>query len=239
MRNIKDLIGKFSKYKNFVVHHQYKSKKNTVAYVTINGKPRVIKWFVPGFKLQMQKESNILKKGSSKLNIPYLYEIDNENNILILSYIIGENLCDIINNEDVTFEEKERLMVLLADWYVKFHNYFKTEDNFFIRGDSNLRNFIFSDKIWGLDFEESRIGNPIKDIGDICSSILCTDPMFTNEKFHFCDILIQSYKDSIRYILGSYIDEISYSLLERIQWRPNDEKIIRKYSKKIKERGLT
>lgn len=238
MRDIEELVSKVKKYKNAVVHQQFESKKNTVAYATIKDKPRVLKWFVPGFKHQMEVEYGVLKEGSSKLNIPYLYEIDKKNNVLILSYVIGENLCNLINDEKTTFEEKKRLMSLLADWYAKFHIFFKKEGKFCIRGDSILRNFIFADKIWGVDFEEFRPGKPVEDIAGMCSSILSTDPMFTHEKLKLCEIFIESYKKSVDWNLGNYLDEIAYALLEKIQWRPDDEEKLRKYSKRIRDRGL-
>jgi len=238
MQDIKDLVSNVKKYKDVIVHHQFNSKKNTIAYVTIKNKPRVLKWFVPGLKRQMEIEYNVLKEGFSELNIPFLYEIDNKNNVLIMSYLIGDNLCDLINNEKITFEEKKRLIMLLADWYVKFHTFFKKEDKFRIRGDSILRNFIFADKIWGVDFEEFRFGKPVEDIAGLCSSILSTDPMFTSEKFKLCEIFIDSYKKSVNWVLNNLYNEIAYALLEKIQWRPDEEEKLRKYSKRIRERGL-
>ena len=238
MKDIKELVTGDNKYKDAVVHQQFESKKNTVAYVTLKNKPRVLKWFVPGFKRQMHNEYNVIKKGSSHLNIPHLYNIDDKNNVLITSYIIGENLCDVINQDKTSFDEKKRLMVLLAEWYAKFHNFYKKEDEFLIRGDSILRNFILSDRIWGVDFEESRVGKPTEDIAGMCSSILSTDPMFTKEKFKLCTVFIDSYKKSVDWNIENMNAEISYALLEKIQWRPEDEEILRKYSKRIKERGL-
>ena len=70
MKNIEELVKNVEKYKKAIVQIELKSKKNTVAYVTLKGKPRILKWFVPGFKAQMKKEYQILKKGSPKLNIP-------------------------------------------------------------------------------------------------------------------------------------------------------------------------
>jgi len=238
MKDINDLVSNIKHYKDVVVHKQFESKKNTLAYVTMKDKPRVLKWFVPSFKRQMETEYNVLKKGSSDLNIPFLYEKDNQNNVLILSYIVGENLCDLINDEEISFEEKKRLIILLADWFVKFHTFFKKEEGFCIRGDSNLRNFIFTDKIWGVDFEEFRPGKPIEDIAGMCSSILSTDPIFTSEKFKLCEIFRESYKESVDWFLNDLYDEIAYALLEKIQWRPNDEEILRKYSNRIKDKGL-
>jgi len=238
MKDIKDLTGNIEKYKNAIIQHNFDSKKNTVAYVTLGGKPRILKWFVPGFKRQMKNEYDVIKKGSSKINMPSAYEIDEENNVLITSYIIGENLCDVINNEDTTTNEKQRLMMLLAEWFVDFHNHFKTVDGFRIRGDSILRNFILTDRIWGVDFEESRQGKIIEDIAGMCASILTTDPMFTKEKFQLCKIFIEHYTKLAPGRITSVNDEISYALLEKIQWRPDDEEALREYSKKIKGNGL-
>jgi hypothetical protein len=129
-------------------------------------------------------------------------------------------------------------MFLLGDWFAQFHNYFKTADQFRIRGDSILRNFLISDHIWGLDFEESRIGKTIEDIAGMCSSILSTDPMFTDEKFRLCTKFIDSYKSSVKWSLDNLSDEIAYALLEKIQWRPEEEETLRKYAKRIRKQGL-
>lgn len=238
MKNIDELIQNVKKYSKAVIQEKFESKKNTVAYVTIDGKPRILKWFVPGLKTQMKIESNILKTGSSKLNLPSVYEVDEENNVIVMSYIIGENLCDLVNDKKITFSEKKRLMVLLAEWFANFHKYFKTKDQFRIRGDSTLRNFILTDRIWGVDFEESRLGKTIEDIAGMCASILTTDPMFISEKFQLCEIFIDSYTKLAPGHIVNQNDEIAYALLEKIQWRPNDEEILRRYSKLIKEKGL-
>jgi len=238
MREIEELLDNNKKYKNTIIQEKLKSKKNTVAYVTINNKPRVVKWFVPGLKRQMKNEYNILKKGSSKLNIPSIYELDEENNVIIMNYIIGENLCDLINDEETSMDEKKRLMILLAEWFYEFHNHFKTDEQFLIRGDSTLRNFILTDRIWGVDFEECRAGRVVEDISGMCASILSTNPMFTPEKFQLCKVFIDSYVKLGPGRILNINDEISYSLLEKIQWRPDDEEILRKYSKKIREKGL-
>ena len=236
---IQELISNIKKYKNTVIQKHLKSKKNSVAYVTLDGKPRVLKWYVPGFKRQMKIEQEILKKGSSKLNIPTIHEIDNENNVLIMNYIIGENLCDLLNDEKTTSNEKQKLMILLADWFINFHNFFKKDEQFRIRGDSSLRNFIFSDRIWGVDFEDSRIGRPIEDIGGMCASILTTNPMFTQEKIQLCKKFIDAYIEKAPGRILNVNDEISYSILEKIQWRPDQEEILRKYCNIIREKGVT
>ena len=238
MKDIDKLIKNNKKYKSAVIQKRFISKKNTVCYVILNDKPRVLKWYAPGFKKNMETEYAILKKGSSKINMPTPLEKDEDNNVIAMSYIIGENLCDMLNNEKTTTSEKQRLMHLLAEWFFKFHTYFKESDKTRIRGDSILRNFIFTDRIWGFDFEESRYGKPIEDIAAMCASVLSTDPMFTDEKLQLCRNFIDSYEKTMKFSLHEVSNEIAYALLEKIQWRPNDEEIIRKFSQKIRKKGL-
>jgi tRNA A-37 threonylcarbamoyl transferase component Bud32 len=238
MRNIEDLVKASKKYKKAVIQLQFKSKKNTVAYVTLNNKPRVLKWFVPGKINQMNAEVNVIKKGSSKLNIPIIHEKDEKNNVLIMNYIVGENLCDIINESETSYNEKERLIILLAQWFFEFHNHFKQNEKFLIHGDPSLRNFIFTDRIWGVDFEESRTGKPVEDIAGMCASILTTEPMFNDEKYTLCNKFIDSYLTLAPGRMTDISSEISYSILEKIQWRPDDEELFRKYSKLISKKGL-
>jgi tRNA A-37 threonylcarbamoyl transferase component Bud32 len=238
MKKIEDLIGKNKKYEKTIVQKKLKSKKNTVAYVMMKDKPRVLKWFVPGLKRNMENEYKILKKAKPDLNVPVVYEKDDENNVLIMNYISGENLCDIINDEDTTYDEKERLMILLSEWFYNFHNFFKKEEEFIIHGDPTLRNFVFTDQICGMDFEEIRTGKPSEDIAGMCASILSTDPMFTEEKFKLSKVLINKYTKLAPGRIANITDEIAYSLLEKIQWRPEQEEMLRKYSKEIRKKGI-
>jgi tRNA A-37 threonylcarbamoyl transferase component Bud32 len=239
MRDIQKLIENVEKYKTVALQKRFESKKNTVAYVLLNSQPRVLKWFVPGLKQNMEIEYSVLKKGFSNLTIPSPLEKDSENNVVVMSYIMGENICDIINNPQKILEEKIKVVHLLAYWFVKFHTFFKSEEGFRLRGDANLKNFILSrGQIWGVDFEESRIGKPSEDLATLCASLLSTDPMFTDEKFQFCQIFLDTYLKSVKWDVEHLNADISYALLERIQWRSSDEEILRKYAYEIRNRGL-
>ncbi len=238
MHDIKELVGNIKKYKNTIIQKDFKSKKNTVCYVIFNGKPVVLKWFAPGFKKNMKTEYSVLKRCSSVVGTPVPLEVDEKNHVILMSYIIGNNLCDIINDEKTSIDKKKDHMLNLAKWFFKFHNHFRSNDSFHIRGDSILRNFIFTDRIWGVDFEESRIGKPEEDIAGICSSILSTNPMFTKWKFLLCKEFIDYYEEFASWSLNDINSEIAYALLEKIQFRPEDEDILREYSSKIKERGF-
>lgn len=238
MKDIKELINSSKKYKNAIVQKRFDSKKNTVSYVILNEKPRILKWFAPGFKKNMDIEYYILKKGSSKLSMPTPLVKDEDDIVIAMRYIIGENLCDVINDENTTFDENKKTISMLAEWFANFHEHFKTEDKFRIRGDSILRNFILTDRIWGVDFEESRIGNPIEDMAGMCASILSTGPMFTEEKIKLCKIFMESYQKSASWHLENVNEEIAYALLEKIQWRQEHEETLRKYAEQIRKKGL-
>jgi tRNA A-37 threonylcarbamoyl transferase component Bud32 len=239
MRDIKELIENVEKYKNVLLQKRFKSKKNTVAYVLSDGQPRVLKWFVPGLKQNMDIEYSVLKKGFSEITMPSPLEIDTENTVLVMSYIMGENVYDIIHTSSTTLEEKQKIVQLLAEWFVRFHTFFRSEDGFRLRGDATLKNFILSrDQIWGVDFEESRIGKPGEDLATLCVSLLSNDPMFTDEKFQLCQNFLDTYRKSAQWDVKNISAEISYALLERIQWRPKDEELLRKYAAKIRTKGL-
>ena len=194
MKDITELIKTAKPYQKAIVQKTFTSKKNTVAYVLLNGKPRILKWFPPGLAKNMETEYHILERGAKKLHIPTALGRDDTNHVIIMSYIIGENLCDVINSTKTILKEKERLMVLLAQWFAAFHSFFSSKKQMLIRGDAILQNFILTDRIWGVDFEEARVGESVEDIAHMCSSILSTDPMFTKEKRHLCQLLIDAYQ---------------------------------------------
>ena len=62
--------------------------------------------------------------------------------------------------------------------------------------------------------------------------------MFTKEKYQLCKVFIDNYLEKAPGRIISINDEIAYSLLQKIQYRPDDEEILRKHSKKIQQYGL-
>ncbi|MFH1100632.1 MAG: hypothetical protein V1726_01150 [Methanobacteriota archaeon] len=238
MKDIDELIQNTEKYAHALVQKRFESKKHTVSYVLLDNQPRILKWYAPGFRTNMETEYQILQKGSSKLTIPSLLEKDTEHNVLIMGYIFGNNLGDIIDDEQIPYAEKQTILHTLSTWFAQFHNFFKDETSFRIRGDPSVRNFLFKEKIWGVDFEESRKGNPSEDVAGFCASILTLDPMFTAEKIRLCKAFIESYIQSVEWKLETLNDDIAYALMEKIPWRPDQEKILRQYAQHIGKKGL-
>jgi tRNA A-37 threonylcarbamoyl transferase component Bud32 len=233
MHDITYLQSHYKKYRDIKIQKVFTSKKNAVAYVLYQGKPRILKWYAPGFKNNIATEVKVLTKATLKLSIPTLFEYDSTHHVLNLSYIPGQNICDLINSPEATYSEKERLIKLLAQWFAGFHQFFKTRESFLIRGDATLRNFLFTDRIWGVDFEETRPGKPIEDIADLCTSLLTTKPMATEEKFSFCTTFITAYKQHVSWNLEHLIEELTYAIIQRIPYRPTEEQQLRKLAANI------
>jgi tRNA A-37 threonylcarbamoyl transferase component Bud32 len=240
MRDISELLTSSERYQGILIQKRFTSKKNTVAYVLLQGSPRVLKWYVPGLKANMETEASILSKGSAATHIPSLLDKDPDNNVLIMGYVAGTNLCDILNDQTKTLHDKRHLISSAAAWFATFHQSFKTKDAFRLRGDPTLRNFILKDDqtVWAVDFEESHIGNPVDDIAGFCASLLTTDPMFTTEKYELARHFIATYRSQAPWPVENTSQAVAYALLERIQWRPEHEDLFRKTAASIKKHGL-
>jgi len=239
MRDITELTT-LERYQHVQVQKRFKSKKNTVAYVLIDGSPRVLKWYVPGFKSNMETEALVLSKGTAATRTPALLDKDTDNNVLTMGYIAGTNLCDALTDPIRTLHEKRHLISTLAQWIATFHGALKTKDTFRLRGDPSLRNFILKDDdtIWGVDFEESHAGNPVDDAAGLCASILTTDPMFTPEQFELARHLLTTYRSLVQWPVDNTSHAVAYAILERIQWRPTQETELRAAAAQIKKHGL-
>jgi len=239
MKDIQELLQTVDKYKDTIIQQRFPSKKNTVAYVTYQGKPRVFKWFAPGYKKNMSTEYHILQQATSNTLMPTVFEKDDKNYLLIMNFITGDNLCDVINDKNKPTSEKQHSMKQLAQWFAKFHQQYKSGDTWIIRGDSNIRNFIVSNQLWSIDFEESRAGKPVEDIAVSCASILSTNPMFTSEKFQLCALVIQHYNMLAPGRIHDIKKETAYALLQQIPWRPQDDEILRAQANSLIKKGFT
>lgn len=134
-------------------------------------------------------ETSVLKTAQEhKIPVPHI--IGSTSDVLILEYITGPNLCDIITeNPDPHYGQ------LLASWLAKYHAAFQRNDiQTLIKGDSRIRNFLYhGDHLVGVDFEESHIGPYFEDLAVTCASILDTDPLFTKEKLQLCGVVVETY----------------------------------------------
>ncbi len=171
--------------------YRLKSKKNEVFLISLGNTPfphhdRVIfkKYCTPCSSI----EENLLNKlYSSNVAVPKILQQDR--GYIILEYIDGQNLCDILN---ATLDPKYACM--LAEWFAKFHQALPASNGIVtLKGDARLRNFIVRDgHCYGLDFEESRDGSFLNDIAEAAGSIFDTNPGIEDPLFYPAKLMLVS-----------------------------------------------
>jgi len=78
------------------------------------------------------------------------------------------------------------------------------------------------------------MGNIEKDIADICTSILTTNPKYTNEKYQLCRLFIESYSKNLLINYERFSKELTYSILYTMIQR--GIKLSKKNADKISEK---
>jgi aminoglycoside phosphotransferase (APT) family kinase protein len=95
-----------------------------------------------------------------------------------------------------------------------------------LKGDCNLRNFIWNGKkICGLDFEESTIGDPCQDLGEICFFLLTNSPPLTPLKMEMVDWFLKSYQEYSETKIRNISDFIAKSARKAYKRRANFNRI--------------
>lgn len=220
---------------------QFRSKKNAVYLVERHGTFFVLKVFSPENPHGMEKERQILVKAFEK-GIPVPRVIDTWDNYgILLEYIDGTNLCD-----SITIQQDPEVTALLGRWLADFHRAFKVGNGqTLVKGDTILRNFILgshqgSTRVFGVDFEDAYLGDPLHDVGMACASILDTEPAFTPEKVVCCNSLIESYSNTYVMLEPNKVkDAIAYSLRNTAKRRPYSRQLLIHKAKMIQTYGLS
>ncbi len=207
----------------------YASKKNTVRKVECNGKLYVVKKYSDEFISGLRVEEDVLKMCMKK-DIPVPRVIDIREDTLKLEHIPGANCKEL-------FESGETKSVLsgIARWLAGFHTSFNFRKR---RGDCILANFIFcDDKVYGIDFEESADDCCLRDIGDMCTSILRMDPSFTHERFELVEYFLDQYYCNVGPEREDITPHLVGSLLHYSRYGSSREQM-KLWAAKIKEQGL-
>lgn len=218
-----------------VLTHVYRlrSRKNVVLHLTISPErlstiELVAKMFVTGvYDTEVSILSSSLKQG---LAVPEIVEA--REGVILMSFISGETLIDAINS---TFDSA--LIDKLAQWYYSYHSLHKQ-----IKGDPRLRNFIYHEgTIYGVDFEESRVGHWTLDIAGISASLLDTDPIFHPRKRALSWRLLDTYlsllgRERDAAVEKEFTTVIADTLEQTAAWR-QDSRIL-ELSERIRAKGL-
>jgi Ser/Thr protein kinase RdoA (MazF antagonist) len=224
--------------RKFRLLHRLKSKKNRVYLVENDAGRFVLKLYRAPHHRRSAVEHRVLQEAFQKgVAVPQPLAFI-EKKALLMEYIPGENLCDLLNRRCLAeYADK------LAGWYAAFHCCFSQPGGrTLVRGDSNLRNFVLRQDgtLYGVDFEEAAWGNPAQDIGQICASILDTEPMFTPAKAALCRRLIARYgritgqPDLESRLTG----QIAVALRETTRRRPRQRSYLLKQAWLLEQEGL-
>lgn len=170
------------------------SRRNIVLHVTGTFRSThrtvdvVAKWFKHS---GIGHEAQVLRDAYTR-KVPVPRVIGSTVHVLLLQFLRGENLCDLI-----TYHPEERYGVLLGQWLGQYHEAFQRSsesETVLLKGDARIRNFIYDGShLFGVDFEESYTGHYLRDLACTCASILDTDPLFTTEKLRLCRALLSTY----------------------------------------------
>ena len=224
--------------RTFFIKKKFDSKKNNVYLVTaddqVNANEFVVKVFTDEFKNNAKTEFATINQ-LSNLGIPVPKLVEYSDGILLLEYIPGNTVLQIIDKmmndktslpDDEDNIELKRIFDLLAQWFADLH--FKTwqpkpesknEQNHLpgcslLKGDCVLKNFIYDPStlmIYGVDFEESHFGSPVLELGAICAAILTIKPMFSNMNFKLCEYFIDSYSQYLSQLIHNQLKPIDFN----------------------------
>jgi tRNA A-37 threonylcarbamoyl transferase component Bud32 len=177
---------------NINIIEKYNSRRNDVykVEITYNGEvlPAVMKQYSEnGSCRACSNEYNRLMYFLQKdIAVPKPY--GTAGNSLLMEYIPGVLINDLVERL-----EGGSWIGELALWFAKLHS-IKENGRCLIKGDVNLRNFIFYEgKAYGLDFEEESYGDPMSDIADVCFFILTNRPSLTTDKDQIVRELLKEY----------------------------------------------
>ncbi len=214
---------------NWTVIKTYTSKKNTVRKVEFDGKYYVVKKYDDDFIKGLEVEEKVLEECKKyEISVPQIK--GSSEDILILEHISGTNCKELFDSE-----ETDVVLSGIAGWLCDFHSSFGHKKR---RGDCILANFILSDmEIYGIDFEESRDENYLRDIGDMCTSILRMRPAFTDKRFGQVEFFLDEYFACSSKPRVDITDHLVESLLHYSNYGSQGEELKRR-ALQIKEEGL-
>jgi len=161
------------------------SRVNRVWIVETDVHPVVVKRSLSG-KSGNEFESLVLARNAG-VNVPYT--LASHGDYLVMEYLPGES-CEILINKMFSARVAEGI----GAWLATFHTILATEFGRGTHRDAVLSNFILSEgNIYGVDLEDSVVGDPLDDVGQMGASILGTEPFFTPIKFDLCMKMLKEY----------------------------------------------
>lgn len=106
-------------------------------------------------KICTRNEAKLLDKASLLINTPKVFDVNEENKSLVLEYINGKRVRDVL--ESFSKKERENICKEIGRNAAILHN------NSIIHGDLTTSNFLFTDKVYFIDFGLGFFSNKAED----------------------------------------------------------------------------
>ena len=162
------------------------SKANRVWAVETDVRPVIVKKSLTG-KCAIEFES-LLQARLAGIDVPFPLIMEEE--YLIMEYVPGDS-CEVLINSFFSAVAADGI----GKWLAGYHAVSRDGRSCKIMGDAALSNFLlFDGKVFGVDLEDSRIGDPLDDVGQISARVLGSEPFFTPIKFDLCLRVLRSYE---------------------------------------------
>jgi tRNA A-37 threonylcarbamoyl transferase component Bud32 len=151
---------------------------------------------------------------------------------LLMNFIPGPSVNDFLEADGM-----EEMVLAVAGWLAAFHRAFKEGEMVRLKSDAIFKNFLVSDRIYGIDFELSRMGRPEEDVGEVLAYLLDTRPMFTEKKFELGRKFIERYEKESGIGLTDMDCHVARSLEEAAAFRPGRTEALKKKAAELRIMG--
>ncbi len=204
-----NLFFKTDEFEITKIVKKFQSKRNLVFLIEIKDKKGEVKEYVlKDYKtcvVNKNTETYALKKlRENYLAVPKIYY--EAEDFIIIEYIKGNTLLDIIEinekkqGEGFDTEYNVDILYKVIKWMNDFYGISKEIFNEnIILGDINFRNFIITDKVYGIDFENCKRGYAEVDGGRFCAYLITYNPAFSEWKMKLCKLVIEIMKNDFNY----------------------------------------
>jgi tRNA A-37 threonylcarbamoyl transferase component Bud32 len=203
---------------------KFPSRKNAVYLVEREGWRLVLKIYDSD---RWKSEADALRSArQAGIAVPEVVEAKEK--ALLVEFIPGKSVNDYLETGRM-----HETVLGVAGWLASYHKAFRSGSDVRLKSDAIFKNFIVSDRIYGIDFELSRMGRPEEDVGEVLAYLLDTDPMFTGEKFSLGLEFIGRYEMESGIELKNIEAYIGNSLKEAALFRPARRELLIKKASEV------
>ncbi len=196
------------------------SKKNHIYREQSGEQMVVVKQFTDPQRFQMEKEIGSLLQDTC-LAITRRLSVNEPQQQIVYAYIDAQPLVDLI--ETAQPEQARNMIAQVCAWMIMFYRIMRDKTGQpYILGDVHLRNFLYqarTGQVYGVDFEECRLGRIETDVARLFTFILHYEPAFSKRKIELAEDLQKLFFNTLALDKNFYLREINRETEELLQRR--------------------